>query len=328
MDMCTTKMAYLTRLMSSLLIRQTVAKNKVKDCCLRSFSTTSHKLQELTEQPGGSQVPEVQPIQPHTVRRPLPVMTSRKLDHLHPNMKSRQAWLETLDTVEDEKLGVIDLHPEIFATNPRLDMLHKNIHWQTTYKRISHAKTKTRAEVQGGGKRPWPQKGLGRARHSSIRSPLWVGGGRAMGPRGPKSYFYMLPTAVRVQGLRVALSVKYAQNDLHIVDSLDIPTDDPQYIEDLVENCLWGYSALFVDDTDYMPRNIAVALSKTPQFNLMPVYGLNVYSMLKHETLVLTLAAVEKLEKKLLYQMYKTEMDTKFQTHRGAKPFRLPLSKR
>ncbi|XP_071079057.1 large ribosomal subunit protein uL4m-like [Haliotis cracherodii] len=326
MEMCTTQMAFLTRVMSSFLVRQTVARNKIKERCLQSFSTTSNKLQELTEQPESSS--KAQSPQPPTMRPPLPVMTSRKVDYLHPRMRSRQAWLETLDTIEDEKLGVIDLHPEIFATNPRLDMLHKNIQWQTTYKRISHAKTKSRAEVQGGGKRPWPQKGLGRARHSSIRSPLWVGGGRAMGPRGPKSYFYMLPTAVRVQGLRVALSVKYAQNDLHIVDSLDIPTDDPQYMEDLVDSRYWGYSALFVDDTDYMPRNIAVALSNTPHFNLLPVYGLNVYSMLKHETLVLTVAAVEKLEEKLLYQMYKTEMDTKFHSHRGIKPYKLPLSKR
>lgn len=221
----------------------------------------------------------------------------------------KQAWIESLETIEDEKLGTVDLHPEIFGTYPRIDILHRNIVWQRNFKRISYAKTKSRAEVHGGGRKPWPQKGLGKARHGSIRSPIWVGGGKALGPRGPKSYFYMLPRHMRVLGLRTALSCKLAQNDLHIVDSLEIPSEDPAYMEELIDTRYWGFSVLFVDDTDIMPRNISLALNKIPQFNLMPAYGLNVYSMLKHETLVLTLAAVEKIQQKLLYQMHKTALD-------------------
>uniref|UniRef100_A0A3B4EYV7 Large ribosomal subunit protein uL4m n=1 Tax=Pundamilia nyererei TaxID=303518 RepID=A0A3B4EYV7_9CICH len=92
---------------------------------------------------------------------------------------------------------------------------------------------------------PWKQKGSGRAWHGSIRSPIWRGGGVSHGPRGPTSYYYMLPMKVRVQGLKVALSSKMAQDDLHIVNSLNIPTPDSQYLLDLIRHR--GESVLIVD---------------------------------------------------------------------------------
>ncbi|XP_005953622.1 39S ribosomal protein L4, mitochondrial-like, partial [Haplochromis burtoni] len=92
---------------------------------------------------------------------------------------------------------------------------------------------------------PWKQKGSGRARHGSIRSPIWRGRGVSHGPRGPTSYYYMLPMKVRVQGLKVALSSKMAQDDLHIVNSLNIPTPDSQYLLDLIRHR--GESVLIVD---------------------------------------------------------------------------------
>lgn len=245
-------------------------------------------------------------------RPPLPMMTSRKLQFPNKYLVPKQAWLESLATLENEKLGILDLHPDVFGTYPRIDILHKNVQWQLKYGKISYEKVLSRAEMPGGGRKPWPQKKTGRPPASSIRSPLFVKGGRAKGPRGPESFFYMLPTSVRALGLRVALSVKYAQNDLHIVDSLDIPTNRKKYLEDLVDIRFWGFSVLFVDDTHFMPENISLAVMEKPEFNLMPVYGLNVYSILKHETLVLTVKAVEKLEKKLLYQMHKPDNDRKF----------------
>ncbi|CAG2058076.1 unnamed protein product [Timema podura] len=191
--------------------------------------------------------------------------------------------------------------------------------WQRNYRYVSYAHTKTRAEVHGGGRKPWPQKGLGKARHGSIRSPLWRGGGIAHGPRSPTPHFYMLPFYVRVRGLTSMLSVKLAQDDLHIVDSLDIPTDDPQYIEvwdistklpfltldetEFPHKLYQQYHVLLYGSTDIMPRNISAASDQVKHVNLMPVYGLNVYSMLKHDTLVLTMAAVDQLEEKLLFHL-------------------------
>lgn len=155
-----------------------------------------------------------------------------------------QAWVESLRGYEQARVGLAELHPDVFSTAPRLDILHQVTIWQKNFKRISYAKTKTRAEVQGGGRKPWPQKGSGRARHGSIRSPLWRGGGVAHGPRGPTSYYYMLPMKVRVQGLKVALTVKLAQDNLHIVDSLELPTADPQYLTELACFRHWGDSVL------------------------------------------------------------------------------------
>lgn len=211
-----------------------------------------------------------------------------------------QAWVSSLRHPEDEHRGLTDLHPDVFAVRPRLDILHTVAMWQKNYKRISYAKVRTRAEVRGGGRKPWRQKGSGRARHGSIRSPLWRGGGIAHGPRGPTSYYYMLPMKVRVLGLKVALTVKLMQDDLHIVDTLELPTADPQYLLDLARFRRWGHSVLIVDVNE-PPENIGAAADALKTINLIPALGLNVHSMLKHETLVLTLDTVTFLEKKLLW---------------------------
>jgi len=260
--------------------------NLVKICSRHSSS-----LQVENE---GSQ-PSIQPV------------LSRDLKFLDKYDPPRQAWLENMDTLEQKNLGLIDLHPNVFGVMPRIDVIHDNVRWQRMYKFVCYAHTKVRSEVKGGGRKPWPQKGLGRARHGSIRSPLFKGGGVVHGPRSPTTHFYMLPFYTRVLGLTSTLSVKHAQDDLHIVDDLEIPTDDPKYLEDLVQTRNWGVSVLFIDDTDTMPRNITAATGEIKHMNIMPVYGLNVYSMLKHETLVLTLSAVNKIEERILYQLHRPD---------------------
>ena len=105
------------------------------------------------------------------------------------------------------------------------------------------------------------------------------------------------------------LSAKFAQNDINIVDSLEnFPSDDPKFLEEFMENRGWGPSVLIVNKSDIFPKNIALAAEDVNHINLMPVYGLNVYSMLKHETLILTPEAVEEIEDKLLYQLSRTDL--------------------
>ncbi|XP_062454455.1 large ribosomal subunit protein uL4m isoform X2 [Rhea pennata] len=227
-----------------------------------------------------------------------------------------QAWVESLRHPDDTHLGLADLHPDVFAVNPRLDILHTVAMWQKNFKRISYAKVKTRAEVRGGGRKPWRQKGSGRSRQGSIRSPLWRGGGIAHGPRGPTSYFYMLPMKVRAMGLKVALTVKLMQDNLHIVDCLEMPTADPQYLVELARYRHWGQSVLIVDVNE-MPENIENAAASLKTITLIPALGLNVHSMLKHHTLVLTLDTVAFLEKKLLWH------DTRYSP---LYPFSMPYS--
>nr|XP_056723204.1 39S ribosomal protein L4, mitochondrial [Euleptes europaea] len=227
-----------------------------------------------------------------------------------------QAWVESLKHYDARFEGLTDLHPDVFAVMPRIDILHTVAIWQKNFKRISYARTKTRAEVRGGGKKPWPQKGTGRARHGSIRSPLWRGGGVAHGPRGPTSYYYMLPMKMRVMGLKVALTTKLMQDNLHIVDSLEIPTSDPQYLTDLARYRRWGESVLIVDVSE-IPEDIKSAASSLKTITVIPAIGLNVHSMLKYQTLVLTLDTVSFLEEKLLWQDMR---------YRQLYPFRLPYS--
>ncbi|KAK1171714.1 39S ribosomal protein L4, mitochondrial-like isoform X1 [Acipenser oxyrinchus oxyrinchus] len=138
----------------------------------------------------------------------------------------------------------------IYFVLGRLDILHEVAIWQKKLQEnCDHAKVKTRAELRGGGRKPWQQKGSGRAHHGSIRSSLWRGGGVAHGPRGPTSYYYMLPMKVRVMGLKVAQLIQNVclQDYLHIVDSLEMPSPDYQYILDLARHRHWGDSVLIVD---------------------------------------------------------------------------------
>uniref|UniRef100_A0A182NE27 Large ribosomal subunit protein uL4m n=1 Tax=Anopheles dirus TaxID=7168 RepID=A0A182NE27_9DIPT len=180
-----------------------------------------------------------------------------------------------MDTVEANNSGIVELDSSIFGAAPRIDIVHQNIEWQRKYRFVSFAHAKTRNEVRGGGRKPWPQKGLGRARHGSIRSPLWRGGGIAHGPRSPTTHFYMLPFYSRVLGLISTLSIKLAQDDLHVVRDLELPTEDPQYLKDLIAARLWGPSVLFVDSSDILPKNISISAEEMAYVNLMPAYGLN-----------------------------------------------------
>ncbi|XP_063975928.1 large ribosomal subunit protein uL4m [Diachasmimorpha longicaudata] len=237
-----------------------------------------------------------------------PILGTRKyLDEDYLYMKKRQVWIENLDEVVERKLGLSELHPAIFADKPRVDILHQNIRWQRMYKYINFAHGRSRAEMPGGGRKPWPQKGTGRARQGSIRAPQWIKGGQAHGPRSPTTHFYMLPFYSRIAGLTTAFSVKLAQDDLHIVNDLEIPTKSPEFIESLIEERNWGPAVLFVDTEDLMPENITLATETLKHVNLMPVYGLNVYSMLKHDTLVLTERAARRIEDKLLHHLHRSD---------------------
>lgn len=90
-------------------------------------------------------------------------------------VQPREVWIESLET--EEKQGILTLHPKIFSATPRMDIIHLNVEWQRKYRFVSFAHSKIKFEVAGGGRKPWPQKGQGRARHGSIRSPLFRGGG-------------------------------------------------------------------------------------------------------------------------------------------------------
>jgi len=243
--------------------------------------------------------------------------------------KPQEAWIETLDSVEGDRLGLKALHQDVFAVYPRVDIIHQNVKWQRTYNKIDYnhvLNVKEMIAKYGGGGKPWPQKGTGRARHGSIRSPQWVDGGKVFGPKAPKSHYYMLPRHLRIYGLTHTLTIKYIQDDIHVVDNLDIPTDEPSFLTDLIKTRGWGKSTLFIDTGDFFPTNITSATDDIQHVNLMPVYGLNVISMLKHETLVLTERAVDEITKKLIFALNRTDQDAKIKfNYTGPKEIQLNL---
>jgi len=243
----------------------------------------------------------------------------------------RQVWVENMDTSEEVKTDLIDLHPDVWAVYPRLDIIHANLIWQSKYNVVNYNHVKGVKEMiyqYGGGGKPWPQKGTGRARQGSIRAPQWKDGGKVKGPKGPNSLYYMLPFAMRVNGLTNTLSVKMVQDDVHVVDNLAIPTSDPEYLIELAKERNWSNSVLFVDTEDKFPNEITASTEEIPHMNLMPLYGLNVNSMVKHQTLVLTVRAVENLTAKLLYALNRTDGKERAEINQnGPKELTLKLEK-
>jgi len=184
----------------------------------------------------------------------------------------REVWVESLATKETQLTSIMPLHPDVWAVYPRMDIIHQNLVWQQKYNVVNYNHVKNVREMiyaHGGGAKPWRQKGTGRARQGSRRAPQWVRGGKVHGPKGPKPLYYMLPWHVRVYGLMHTLSVKLMQDDLHVVEDLELPSEDPEYLKDLVRTRNWAPSVLLVDTVDNFPANITAATDDIPHINLM-----------------------------------------------------------
>lgn len=212
-----------------------------------------------------------------------------------------ETWLTSFET--GERLGIFKLDNRVFSCSPRLDILQRVVIWQLAKKRAGTAKVKTRGEVRGGGRKPRPQKGQGRARQGSIRAPHWKGGGVVHGPRGNVDYSYTLPKKVKALGLCTALSVKYAQNDLMVVDDLTVNNNSTKNLLRILD--IHGLkSVLLVDGGDCVNMSIALSGGNIPHVDMLPSTGMNVVSILSRDKLVLTLGAVRMIEDRLCNQLY------------------------
>ncbi|TRZ07417.1 hypothetical protein HGM15179_019692 [Zosterops borbonicus] len=204
------------------------------------------------------------------------------------------AWVESLRHPEDTLRGLADLHPGVFAVTPRLDVLHAVATWQRNYKRINLGGKKGKLRGEG---RIWGVKGNLRAKRGDLRAKR----GKLRG-KGGYLYSFLSPVPLVVPSLSLvpSLSPLCPHDDLHIVDNLEVPSRDPRYLQDLARFRHWGSSVLLVD-VDEFPENISAAAEGLKSFTLIPALGLNVHSLLKHQTLVLTLGAVTFLEQRLLW---------------------------
>ena len=190
--------------------------------------------------------------------------------------------------------GDIDLNDEIFAVEPRADILHRVVTWQLEKRRATARGARERSEVNRTGKKFGKQKGGGTARHGDRRAPIFVGGGKAHGPR-KRDFDPSLNKKVRVLGLRMALSAKAKEGNLVVIDNLDVKDGKTKELREKLGKLGFGKTALVIDG-DALNVGFARASSNLGEINLMPAVGANVYDIMRHETLVLTRAAVEKLE--------------------------------
>ncbi|KRG11095.1 50S ribosomal protein L4 [Lederbergia galactosidilytica] len=191
------------------------------------------------------------------------------------------------------KVGDIDLNESVFGIEPNNSVLFEAIVMQRASLRQGTAKVKNRSEVRGGGAKPWRQKGTGRARQGSIRSPQWRGGGTVFGPV-PRSYSYKLPKKVRRLAIKSALSTKVREESLVVLESLNFDTPKTKEFVKVLANLPVGKKALVVTDT--VNENVELSGRNIPGVTVIDASNLNVLDVSNHQTLILTKAAVEKVE--------------------------------
>ena len=199
--------------------------------------------------------------------------------------------VQTLDG-KAAKGAELELNDEIFAVEPRADILHRVVTWQLEKRRATARGTRERSDVARTGKKFGRQKGGGTARHGDRKAPIFIGGGKAHGAR-VRDFNPSLNKKVRALGLRMALSSHAKAGSLMVLNDLAIEAKTQLLVASLAK---LGLGKTLVIDGDAVEANFALAAGNIHTVNVMPAAGANVYDILKHDTLVLTRAAVEKLE--------------------------------
>ena len=193
-----------------------------------------------------------------------------------------------------KEVGEIELSQEIFGVEIHPTLVHQAMVMQLANQRLGTAATKTRAMVRGGGKKPWRQKGTGRARAGTIRSPLWVGGGVVFGPH-PRKYVKKMPRKARRLALKSALSAKMVASELRILDSLQFEAPKTkQVLEVLKAFELEGKKALFIS-REYS-ENVEKSTRNLKGVKAITSMGLNIVDLLHHDAIFLTKDAVTQIE--------------------------------
>lgn len=193
-------------------------------------------------------------------------------------------------------VGDIELNDAIFGIEPNQAVLFEAIVQQQASLRQGNHKVKTRAEVAGGGRKPWRQKGTGRARQGSIRSPQWRGGGIVFGP-SPRSYSYKMAKKVRRLALLSALSTKVAAQELIVLDNLAFDAPKTKSFVKVLEDLSITKKALFV--TADQEETVALSAQNLQGISVVTASGINVLDLVGHDQLVMTKAAIEKVEEVL-----------------------------
>ncbi|MDR2018976.1 MAG: 50S ribosomal protein L4 [Syntrophobacterales bacterium] len=198
--------------------------------------------------------------------------------------------------IKGEKVGEIEIKDEIFNCEVKPYLIHDVVKMQLANKRSGTASTKTRKEVSGGGKKPYRQKGTGRARQGTSRSPVQVGGGTVFGPH-PRSYRYLLPKKVRRSALRSALTVRYTGSEMKVLDRLELAGISTKTFNSILKSLSLTKPLFIIDKKDEIVEKSA---RNIPYVKVLKVDGLNVYDVIRHEQLIVTLDALRRIEEVLV----------------------------
>ncbi|MFD1330556.1 50S ribosomal protein L4 [Methylopila musalis] len=198
--------------------------------------------------------------------------------------------ITTADGAAGEKISLSD---DIFGLEPRADILHRVVRWQLARRQAGTHQTLGRSDIARTGKKMYKQKGTGRARHAQASAPQFRGGGRAFGPV-VRSHAHELNKKFRALGLKHALSAKAKDQQIVVLDSFSLDEPKTKALKDRIEK-LGFANALIVDGAE-VENNVKLAVRSVPYVDVLPVQGINVYDILRRDTLVLTKAAIDALE--------------------------------
>lgn len=202
----------------------------------------------------------------------------------------------TVFNVSGSQVGELELAENVFGIEPNTHVMHSAVVLQQAAERQGTHKTKGRSEVRGGGRKPWKQKGTGRARQGSIRAPQWVGGGTVFGPT-PRSYGFKLPKKVRRLAIKSALSSKVIANNIIVLDQLTFAAPKTKEFKSILNNLKADRKALVV--TANYEDNVALSARNIPGVKFVAADGINVRDVLVHDKLIITKEAVEKVQEVL-----------------------------
>jgi large subunit ribosomal protein L4 len=205
----------------------------------------------------------------------------------------------TIYDTDKKKVGELELDDSVFAAEVNEDLLYEVVKAQLASRRKGAHSTKNRAEVSGSSRKIYKQKGTGRARHGTIRAPIFVGGGQAHGPR-PKSWGYRPPRKMRQRALMSALSLKLGEGKLVILDKLDLGEVKTKKLAGILDSLEVDAGSLIVDNAGNDDLRLSARNLELHQY--LPPEGVNLYDVLRHEHLVLTKDAAEALTARLTGQ--------------------------
>jgi large subunit ribosomal protein L4 len=197
---------------------------------------------------------------------------------------------------DNKKVGEVELHDDLFSLEVEKHILHDVVKMQLANRRAGTASTKTRTEVRGGGAKPYRQKGTGRSRAGTNRSPLWRGGGVIFGPK-PRDYSYKVPKKVRKLGVRMALSTRFSEKNMLVLDGFALADIKTKQFVDVMKKLNIENGLIVIPEKN---ENLEKSSRNVHGYKVIQADGLNVYDILLHRRLVLLQPCLGQLEKRLL----------------------------